>query len=221
MSNLEIEQTVLETELAVASLDRFLVNRRVTTRELLASLDPRHVNETSAVLAELLSKESAPGAVEVTEFALETEPEEGFRSIFWKRRAETGKLHTVALFKIKDSSINLALAFLSVALATQTLELATPIVGLAQALWTGLRVLKRPEDSDAIDLLEELLAHRAEAAVFKHSPHPKIRELNERIGRNTSETVQRLVSDGLLEVKTWGDQRDDISNTDNTVGLKV
>ena len=38
MSNLEIEQTVLETELAVASLDRFLVNRRVTTRELLASL---------------------------------------------------------------------------------------------------------------------------------------------------------------------------------------
>ena len=111
------------------------------------------------------------------------------------------------MFKIKDSSINLALAFLGVALATQPHELATPIVGLAQALWTGLRVLKRPEDSDAIDLLEALLADRAEAAVFKHSSQPKIRELNERILCDTSETVQRLVSDGLLEVMTWGYHR--------------
>ena len=54
----EGERTVLETELAVASLDRFLANRGVTT-PLLASPDPRRVQETSTVLAALLSQETS------------------------------------------------------------------------------------------------------------------------------------------------------------------
>ena len=221
---MDVNQSVLETELTSFCAATFLQGRGASARDFMVLLQPNTIGDISGLLSAILADEVEAGNVSLTPVSPGVPLPTRFQSILGMRQREDNKIDSIALFALKDTATSSALPLLGVAIAVSTLTplgAIVPTIELVRQLWRGLRYLKRPRDSEAIDVIEAILEYRVEASVGGSAPYPTVRSLAERVGRGVYSVVKTLLKNGIIEVHSWGNQRDDLDNPDNTLMIRL
>lgn len=135
------------------------------------------------------------------------------------RVSADGKTVRLYTFGFKDAAKSTALQILGLGLAV-FLAPVTPAQGvqalaIAKSLWEKLIVLKRPENGDAIDMMEAIGRRRAAQLVEGVEAMPSTLELlaDTEISESAATAALKwLESRKLVEATLWGGQAGDVSH---------
>ena len=146
------------------------------------------------------------------------------------RHGDAGSRKMIVTFKFKDVFFDtgaplLGLCVLFFVQPQSSVALAIPgIYQIGKSLLEKLQILRRPEDAEAIDTLDALLAIRSVHAATNGMEFPTTREIAEHRKLAASElapALQRLVKIGVIECAVWGGQADDVSHEGNAWKIPV
>ena len=93
-----------------------------------------------------------------------------------------------------------------------------------KTLWGKLVVLRRPGDSDAIDVLESLARVRARHLAAHEDVYPTTFEIQAGASLSAESAklaFSKLKSKGVIKVVAWGEQQEDIANAGNRWAIKL
>lgn len=137
---------------------------------------------------------------------------------------QTGKVkkNCVLCFSFKDAAAETALPILGIALTLyysgRGLAAIPQVAGALKTLWSKLILLKRPEDANAIDVLNALLRVRAEHVLSDDEQHPSTREIeiNSGLAKDpVTAALKSLRARGVIDVVAWAGQADDMTQDGN------
>lgn len=205
---------VLETELLRHCLSPIQEQASAVRK----SFEPEQLDTIRDSLAELLLTEAESGQVPIGTRDLDIRPPKNFKSVMYRSRGST----KIIAFNFRDAAYETTLQILglSILLFTNGPSLSTipQLGGILKTLWSKLVVLRRPSDSDAIDVLEALIRVRARFIASKQDIYPTTAEIqcNARLSTESAKLAfTKLRSRGVLKVVTWGGQQEDVSNAAN------
>jgi DNA-binding transcriptional MocR family regulator len=95
---------------------------------------------------------------------------------------------------------------------------------VSKTLWSKLILLRRPQDADAIDVLNALLRVRAEHVLNSDKQYPTTREIETNSGMSRDGVIaalKSLRSKGVIEAATWAAQTDDMTQDENQWTVKL
>ena len=132
----------------------------ITLLQKLSTSDQKEVRETLAQVLVDAAKDDAGVAAAIEDLPAGHD----FKSIlFTTRGPKTNRIYT---FTFKDAAVETMLPILGIVLTIYTGKwgiAAIPQVGaVLKTLWSKLLVLKRPEDADAIDVVNAIVRVRAQ-----------------------------------------------------------
>jgi hypothetical protein len=142
-----------------------------------AKFSNEEVKEISSVLAEFLVETGNDNAgVQVDTEDLPTKST--FKAVIYK--SSNPRPNKILCFTFKDAAFEAAFPLLGMALTLYAGKWGPAIpqaAGVLKTLWSKLVLLKRPEDSDAIDVLNALIRKRAKNVVDGDKEHPTTHEI--------------------------------------------
>jgi hypothetical protein len=144
-----------------------------------------------------------------------------FGLVIYADRDEQGAKLLVT-FGFRDAAVESALPLLGIILSIFTGKFGVSAVPqmaqIAKTFWKRLVVLRRPQDSDAIDTVQGLARIRARKLTERSEDYPTGAELFDAMPLDRTRIVDalsRLKSLQILEVARWGDQKGDDSHAGN------
>jgi hypothetical protein len=150
-----------------------------------------------------------------------------FSSVVYRDVGADGTRKMVT-FGFRDAAIETALPLLGIAIAVFTGKAglaSLPQVGsVIKTLWSKLVVLKRPEDGDAIDVLEAMSRVRARQLLLGAGEYPSGGDLVHELSLGSeavARALTRLRSTGVVEAVAWGGQTGDVGNAANRWRVKL
>jgi hypothetical protein len=182
-----------------------------------ASFSTEESKEISSALAEFLveaGKDNAGVQVEAEDLPTQST----FKSILYKSSKRSNK---ILCFTFKDAAFDTAFPMLGMALTLYAGKWGPAIpqaAGLLKTLWSKLVLLKRPADSDAIDVLNALIRKRAKHVLDGNKGHPTTHEIEIECGMSRAPVVaalKSLRSRGVVDVESWAGQTDDLAQSEN------
>lgn len=188
-----------------------------------ALLEPKQLEEIRAKLAQLLLEEAGRENAHVVaqEVAVPVPPD--FKSVI-----SIGKGNRIIAFNFTDAAVDSALQILGQAIALYTVGLGpasvAPIAVILKTLWGKLVVLKRPGDSDAIDLLEALTRVRARCLNSNEHAHPTTLDVqsDSRLSAESAKLAfSKLRTKGIVKIVAWGGQEEDVAHLGNRWAIKL
>jgi hypothetical protein len=195
---------------------------------LVARMSDEEATAVRAALAQVLLDESSQPGEPRVEVAATTIPAGApFSSVVYRDIGADGTRKMVT-FAFRDAAVETALPLLGIAIAVFTgkagLASLPQVGGVIKTLWSKLVVLKRPQDSDAIDLLEAMSRVRARHLLLGAGEYPSggdlVRELS--LGAEAvTRALTRLRSAGVVEAVAWGGQTGDLGNAANRWRVKL
>jgi hypothetical protein len=215
-------ERILETELLAYCLSRTqsgsLTQMEVT--KVLTSLPVNGRDAATEAIVEVLRDEAATGHVTLRSAPAEQPPSDEFSAII-RRGLKHGEVTEITLFVIQDAITGSILPVFGLILAVAAggpLGLPMPFVTLAKALWSNLRRLRRPEDADAIDVLEATAASAVASGIGRRDGvtrgeiAARLENLPE--GR-VMRALERLYGQRILKVARWGGQAGNLADDSN------
>jgi len=197
-------------ELEQAQLIAHCVDRNgLDAAALLQSLSDRRHADIERLLVQVLLQEAEVGRVAVQ--AHELDAPTGWGAVLHRRR--DGKSQVVYSFAIRDAATETALPILGLLL---TVLAATPWVpwvqgaAVVKTLWGKLVRLRRPEDGEAIDVLDALARAAARQRWAEGAPAPTAVEIAQEAGIEIARAIAaltRLERESVVEVAEWAGQR--------------
>lgn len=186
-------------------------------RDRILLSDPDRLNSVRSLLAEhlLQTADVDPGVVyEAEEMTISQGSDLGFRIGRVSADGNTIKLYT---FGFKDAAKATALQILglglAVFLAPVTLAQGVQALAIVKSLWEKLIVLERPQNGDAIDMMEAIGKHRAAYLAEGVETMPSTEELlagTDSVAATAA--LKWLEGQKLIEAALWGGQAGDASH---------
>jgi hypothetical protein len=202
---------VVETELLRTAL-RPLRDQRLAVVD---TLDDTEAEAVRQALAGVLLEEAEAGTVGRRHVALVVPP--GFKSILYRREGDDG-VSQVVVFNLQDAATETAISLLGVLVAvfTGSWSFGTVIsaAGVAKTLWSKLKVLRRPEDAEAIEALEALARARAKLFTAGHNEAPSTAQIEAEAmlpAEALRRALGRLKTLRVIEVARWAGQAEDMA----------
>jgi hypothetical protein len=190
---------------------------------LLGKLSKSEVSELRVTLAHFLVSAANENAC-VTASTVELPSGNDFKSILYR----TAKTNRILTFAFKDAAVEALFPILGIALSiyTGTWGVATipEAGGVLKTLWSKLVVLKRPEDADAIDVVNAIVRVRAQHVLDGSNEHPTSLELETNSGLSKDALIaalKTLRSRGVIEASSWVAQTDDMTQQGNRWRIKL
>jgi hypothetical protein len=194
-------------------------------KALLGKLSKSDVNELRVILANFLVSAASENAC-VTTGTKELPSGSSFKSIVYK--SPGAKPNRMLTFTFKDAAVETVFPILGIALAIYTkgwgIETIPEALGVLKTLWSKLVVLKRPEDADAIDLINAIARVRVKHVLDGSNEHPTSLELETNSGLSKVGLVAALTtlrSRGVIEASSWAAQTDDMNQEGNRWKIKL
>lgn len=193
-----------------------------------AAVPEAHLGAVHAALVSLLSEEAADS--DAVERSIREVPaaEAAHLHFIVGRRRQGDKTVRLYTFGLRNAGTETALPLLGIALTVFTgipgWSLVPQVGGVLKTLWSKLVVLERPEDGDAIDALEALVALRAERYAKGDDSLPKSGELMAALGwaaDRLKPVLSSLNGRKIIEATAWGGQRDDVIHPDTSWRVKL
>lgn len=214
-------KAILENELFIHCASQLFGSEKShAASEFTRRFSQSQKNEICSAIATVLTDEVDTGRVSVTAQKLPEGEEHGFKSILWKHKRE-GVTQEIALFRIKDTLTENWLPVLGIAVAvfTSPIGAAFSAAELARRIWRNFRKLKRPQDADAIEVLEAIVKCRAKAVTASDALEPTTRDIAATAGRisegDVHAALKKLIGLQAVEVAEWGAQAGDLRHPEN------
>jgi hypothetical protein len=189
--------------------------------ELARQLGFEQTNTLRQALAEALLDEEAvsPSLVDSTVAEIEQPP--SFKSILLKRGRSIDN-RKIVVFRFKDAFKETALPLLGILIAvfSGTLALASvpAALGVVKTLWEKLVVLRSPEDTNAIRLLEALGCSGAANLAANRPAAPtweQILAASDLAAKDAANALKLLRGKAIIEIDSWGGQAEDVEHLSN------
>jgi hypothetical protein len=194
-------------------------------RALLGKLSKSDVSELRVILANFLVSAAKENDC-VTSATEELPSGNNFKSILYTTPGP--KTNRILTFAFKDAAVETVFPILGIAWAIYTKDwgIATipEAVSVLKTLWSKLVVLKRPEDADAIDVINAIARVRAKHVLDGSNEHPTSLELETNSGLSKVAMVaalKTLRSRGVIEASSWAAQTDDMNQQGNRWKIKL
>jgi hypothetical protein len=209
---------VLETEL----LGYCLAPLGEAGAALADKLDDEEAESIRRALAGLLAEEASRGEVCLVGMsAIEVPAHKDLKSILY-RDTGVGGTRKIAAFGFRDAAVETWLPLLGIAIAVFTgrwgISSAATAGGVLKTLWSKLVVLKRPADADAIDTLEAVTRIRARWVADGGKAYPSNADLEREMDlapEAIERALKRLKASSIIEVVSWGGQKEDLAHPGN------
>jgi hypothetical protein len=179
-------------------------------------------------LANFLLAEAAQGDASPIQIStVEVPAIRDFKSVLYRDEGIGGSKKIVA-FNFRDAAVETALPLLGIAIIVFTgkwgIAILPQIGGVLKTLWSKLVVLKRPDDAEAIDVLEALVRVRARHVTSEHAEYPTGAELKHETDMASDlvkRALARLKAQGVIEAVSWGGQSEDVGHLGNRWRIKL
>ncbi len=132
------------------------------------------------------------------------------------------------VFSFKEAAIETTLPLLGIVLTIYTgkwgLASIPQAASVLKTLWSKLIVLKRPEDADAIAIVNAIVWVRARHVLQGANEHPSNHELEIESGLSRDSLIvalRSLRSRGVIEASPWAAQTDDFTQQGNCWKIKI
>jgi len=192
---------------------------------LLGKLSESEKSELRVTLANFLVSAANENAG-VTTGVEELPSGHDFKSILYKSAGP--KTNRILTFAFKDAAVETVFPILGIALTIYAGKWGVATISQAgsvlKTLWSKLVVLKRPEDADAIDVINAIVRVRAQHVLGGLNGHPTSLELETNSGLSKDALVaalKTLRSRGVIEASSWGGQTDDMNQQGNHWKIKL
>jgi len=195
---------------------------------LVAQMSDEEATALRTALAHVLLDESSRAGEPRVEVASTPIPAGArFSSVLYRDTGVDGTRRMVT-FGFRDAAIETTLPLLGIAITVFTdktgLALLPQIGSVIKTLWSKLVILKRPQDGDAIDVLEAMSRVRAGHVLEASGEYPSGGELVRELSLEAAvitRALERLRSAGVVEVVAWGGQTGDVGNAANRWRVKL
>jgi hypothetical protein len=220
---------ILENELLAYCLShaRHVASAQAEVTETLTGLSIERRLAVTEAIAQVLRDEAPAGNVTLRSIPVPQSPSDEFSAILHRRKRD-GEVTEITLFGIRDALIAGILPLFGLILATAAggpLGLPVPFASLAYALWSKLRILRRPEDADAIDVLEVIAADR-NAGIREWKSGGVLRsqivaELENIPDLRVIKALEKLYNRHIIKVTRWGGQAEDLPDPHNAWSVRL
>jgi hypothetical protein len=194
-------------------LDRWSEEEAVALRSALAQILIDEADQSDLLRVEWSATENLAG--------------QRFDSVIFRDKGKDGTQMMVT-FGFRDAAVETALPLLGIAIAVFAgqfgLASALQIAGAAKTLWAKLLVLRRPQDGDAIDVINAILRVRARHLADGRDKYPTGEDLHSELPLAPDLLARALTwlrSKSVVEAVAWGGQRDDDSHLANQWRVKL
>jgi hypothetical protein len=189
--------------------------------EIARQLGAEPTGNLREALAEALldAEEASPGLVESSVVSMDLPTP--LKSILFKLGRSHDSRQLVAFSfsdAFKDSALPLLGIFLAVFAGTVSLATVPAALGVAKTLWQRLVILRAPQDADAIHLLEALGCAGAANLADRRTIAPTWEQTVAQSGldpKQASLALRSLRSKAIIEIESWGGQREDLDHLAN------
>jgi len=194
-----------------------------TALALADRVSDEHADELRAAMASVLLQEDAS---RVETAATEVPAGTPFNSVLY-RDVGTDGTRRMIVFGFRDAAVETILPLFGLALTVfgghWGWGVVTSVGGIAKTLWSKLAVLKRPDDADAIDVLEAIVRVRARHVAAGENEYPSGAQIGAELpldetARNRA--LARLKTRGIIDAVSWGGQADDAAHLENRWRVK-
>lgn len=138
------------------------------------------------------------------------------------------KPNTMLVFSFKDAVSETMFPVIGLALTIYTgkwgLASIPTAAGILKTLWSKLIKLKRPDDANAIDVIQSLERVRTHHILQGANAHPTTKEITEDSNLPSDSVVSALKflkGRGIIECRAWAKQTDDFVQPDNVWGIRL
>jgi hypothetical protein len=189
--------------------------------ELARQLGAEPTGNLRQALAEVLldAEEASPSLVESSVVSMDSPTP--FRSVLFKLGRSNDNRQVVAFSftdGFKDSALPLLGILIAVFAGAVSLASVPAALGVAKTLWQRLVILRTPQDADAIRLLEALGRAGAANLVDRRTIAPTWEQtvvLSVLDPKHASAALRLLRSKAIIEIESWGGQREDLDHLAN------
>jgi hypothetical protein len=187
--------------------------------ELSRHLGPEMTNNLRHGLVEALVDSDDPALVESSEAAIDVPP--AFKSILFERGRSDDRRKVIA-FSFKDGFTDSALPLLGILVAVfggpLTLASAVASLGVVKTLWQKLVILRAPQDTHAIRLLDALGRVGAANLTGSRKAAPRWQDVvaaSKLDAKDALTALKVLRGKAIVEIESWGGQAEDLENLAN------
>jgi hypothetical protein len=188
--------------------------------ELARQLGAEPTGHLREALAEtLLDAQASPGLVESSVVSMDLPTP--LKSILIKLGRSNDSRQVVAFTftdAFKDSALPLLGILIAVFAGTVSLASVSAALGVAKTLWQRLVILRAPQDADAIHLLEALGCAGAANLADRRTIAPTWEQTVAVSGldpKQASVALRLLRGKAIIEIESWGGQREDLDHLAN------
>ena len=148
-----------------------------------------------------------------------------YKSIVFKMK-DSDNIELIAVFSIKNFLLESWLSWIGLGLSI--LKPSTSVIPaskIAKVLWDNFKRFKKPEDNDAIEVIQTILKIKAKNKSNKKGGNPtssQIKSILHHLSESQFEnSIKKLVESHAIEVSSWGDQAPNLNHPENQWSIKI